>query len=125
MSSTAGAVDESDGDGNGAGSEEGSAEAKPATASGAEGPAGAPAPAPAVLARTPTARNGKAEIIDLCSGFGYMAMFLSEMLPPEKVSKITLVDNAWRVKPLYFLPRICSRTLAGCYVRVSSDLLVQ
>ena len=24
-------------------------------------------------------------VIDLCSGFGYMAMFLSELLPPDKV----------------------------------------
>ena len=40
-------------------------------------------------------KAGKAEVIDLCSGFGYMAMFLSEMLPSSKVSKITLVDKMW------------------------------
>ena len=31
-------------------------------------------------------------ILDLCSGFGYLAMFLSELLPPSKVEKIVLVD---------------------------------
>ncbi|EOD30978.1 hypothetical protein EMIHUDRAFT_203035 [Emiliania huxleyi CCMP1516] len=34
-------------------------------------------------------------VIDLCSGFGYMAMFLSELLPPDKVERIVLVDKAW------------------------------
>ena len=42
-----------------------------------------------------TAALGKVEILDLCSGFGYLAMFLSEMLPPETVSVITLVDKQW------------------------------
>ena len=37
--------------------------------------------------------GAKVEIIDLCSGFGYMGMFLSELLPPERVDRITLVDN--------------------------------
>ena len=34
---------------------------------------------------TPTDPSGKATVLDLCSGFGYLSMFLSEMLPPEKV----------------------------------------
>jgi hypothetical protein len=34
-------------------------------------------------------------ILDMCSGKGYLSMFLSEMLPPEKVSKLILVDKAW------------------------------
>ena len=34
-------------------------------------------------------------IVDLCSGFGYLAMFLSELLPAEKVREIILVDKMW------------------------------
>ena len=34
-------------------------------------------------------------VLDLCSGFGYLAMFLSELLPPDKVEKIVLVDIKW------------------------------
>lgn len=34
-------------------------------------------------------------IMDLCSGKGYMSMFLSEMLPQDKVDKFILVDKAW------------------------------
>jgi len=32
-------------------------------------------------------------IIDLCSGFGFLAMFASELLPAEHVERIYLVDN--------------------------------
>ncbi|OEU10173.1 hypothetical protein FRACYDRAFT_159056, partial [Fragilariopsis cylindrus CCMP1102] len=39
--------------------------------------------------------NNKITILDLCSGKGYLSMFLSEILPPEKVSKIILIDKAW------------------------------
>lgn len=39
--------------------------------------------------------DDKITILDLCSGKGYLSMFLSEMLPPEKVEKIVLVDKAW------------------------------
>lgn len=55
----------------------------------------------AVPASRPTSQSwtGKIEVIDLCSGFGYLGMFLSEMLPPSKVSKITLVDKCWSVIP--------------------------
>eukprot|EP00959_Pyramimonas_sp_CCMP1952_P380352 7968393-Pyramimonas_sp.AAC.1 len=28
----------------------------------------------------------KLTVVDLCSGFGFLSMFLSELLPPEKVS---------------------------------------
>ena len=34
-------------------------------------------------------------VLDLCSGFGYLAMFLSELLPAERVAKIVLVDIRW------------------------------
>jgi len=41
------------------------------------------------------ADDDKITILDLCSGKGYLSMFLSEILPPEKVDKIILVDKAW------------------------------
>lgn len=36
-------------------------------------------------------------VLDLCSGFGYLSMFLSEVLAPysSKVEKIVLVDVKW------------------------------
>jgi len=34
-------------------------------------------------------------IIDLCSGKGYLSMLLSEILPPDRVTKCILVDKAW------------------------------
>jgi hypothetical protein len=34
-------------------------------------------------------------ILDLCSGFGYLSMFLAELLPPERVARIVLLDKAW------------------------------
>jgi hypothetical protein len=34
-------------------------------------------------------------VVDLCSGKGYLAMLLSELLPKDKVSRIVLVDKAW------------------------------
>jgi hypothetical protein len=34
-------------------------------------------------------------IVDLCSGFGFLSMFLSELLPPNRVKKIVMVDNQW------------------------------
>jgi hypothetical protein len=37
----------------------------------------------------------RAVIVDLCSGFGYLGMFLSEMLPRDKVAEIILVDKMW------------------------------
>lgn len=43
-------------------------------------------------------------ILDLCSGKGYLSMFLSEMLPPEKVKKIILVDKAWAMCNSEVLP---------------------
>eukprot|EP01043_Picozoa_sp_COSAG02_P076106 COSAG02_NODE_16010_length_1121_cov_1.448141_1_plen_301_part_00 len=36
-----------------------------------------------------------ATIVDLCSGFGYLSMFLAELLPPEHVDRIVLLDKAW------------------------------
>jgi len=43
-------------------------------------------------------------ILDLCSGKGYLSMFLSEILPPEKVSKIILIDKAWAMCNAKVLP---------------------
>ena len=40
----------------------------------------------------------KFTIIDLCSGFGFMSMFLAEMLPAEKVDRIVLVDKMWPMR---------------------------
>ena len=34
-------------------------------------------------------------IIDLCSGFGFLGMLLSELLEPEAVERIHLVDQMW------------------------------
>ena len=39
--------------------------------------------------------NNKYTIIDLACGRGYLSMILSELLPPDKVEKIVLVDKAW------------------------------
>jgi len=36
-------------------------------------------------------------VVDLCSGFGYLSMFLSEMLDPDRVKRMVLVDNGWPV----------------------------
>ena len=41
-------------------------------------------------------KNGeKYTIIDLACGRGYLSMILSELLPPDKVEKIVLVDKQW------------------------------
>ena len=37
----------------------------------------------------------KFTIIDLCSGKGFLSMFLSELLPPSKVERFVLMDKAW------------------------------
>ena len=34
-------------------------------------------------------------VLDLCSGFGYLSMFLAELLPANRVDKIILLDKAW------------------------------
>mmetsp|Transcript_38979 Transcript_38979/g.83190 ORF Transcript_38979/g.83190 Transcript_38979/m.83190 type:complete len:392 (+) Transcript_38979:223-1398(+) len=39
----------------------------------------------------------KITVIDLCSGKGYLSMFLSEILPEEKVERFVLVDKAWAI----------------------------
>ena len=39
----------------------------------------------------------KFTIIDLCSGKGYLSMFLSEILPQERVERFILVDKAWAI----------------------------
>ena len=48
-----------------------------------------------VAALTLPAADKKLVVLDLCSGFGYLAMFLSELLPADKVEKIVLVDLKW------------------------------
>jgi hypothetical protein len=39
-------------------------------------------------------------ILDLCSGFGFLSMFLSEMLPAHRVKRIVLIDIQWSRKVL-------------------------
>lgn len=52
--------------------------------------------------------NGKEDekitILDLCSGKGYLSMFLSELLPDEKVNKLILIDKAWAMCNTELLP---------------------
>ena len=43
----------------------------------------------------PRAHPAPITIVDLCSGFGYLSMFLSELLPTSRVGKIVLLDKAW------------------------------
>ena len=40
-------------------------------------------------------RARPSDLVDLCSGFGYMGMFLAEMLDPAKVQNVILVDKQW------------------------------
>lgn len=47
------------------------------------------------VARMELTGGQKATILDLCSGFGYMSMLLSEVLPADRVDRIVLVDKAW------------------------------
>jgi len=42
-----------------------------------------------------TEETGKTTILDLASGRGFVSMYLSEILPKDKVEKIILVDKAW------------------------------
>lgn len=44
---------------------------------------------------TPSSSDRRANVVDLCSGFGYMGMFLAEMLDPAKVQNVILVDKQW------------------------------
>ena len=39
--------------------------------------------------------DARANVVDLCSGFGYMGMFLAEMLDSAKVKNVILVDKCW------------------------------
>jgi hypothetical protein len=39
--------------------------------------------------------NERVNVVDLCSGFGYLGMFLSELLDPNKVKMIVLLDKQW------------------------------
>lgn len=50
---------------------------------------------PQVEAFEPSPSTPKLVILDLCSGFGYLGMLLSELLPPHKVERIVLVDVRW------------------------------
>ena len=53
-------------------------------------------PVMARVRRQVQAHQGPAlTILDLCSGFGYLGMFLSELLPSNKVQRIVLVDRMW------------------------------
>jgi Methyltransferase domain len=42
--------------------------------------------------------NKQYTIVDLCSGKGYLSMLLSELLPPEKVFRIILMDKAFAMR---------------------------
>ena len=44
---------------------------------------------------TASPRRTNVTIVDLCSGKGYLSMFLSEYLPAERVQKFILMDKAW------------------------------
>ena len=60
--------------------------------------------------RTPSETSQRVNIVDLCSGFGYLGMFLSEMLDPRKVKMIVLLDKQVRPdgafpNPLRLMPR--------------------
>ena len=48
-----------------------------------------------VVAETPLPEGQKFTIIDLCSGKGFLSMFLSEMLDPSRVERCFLVDKSW------------------------------
>ena len=56
----------------------------------------------------------KFTIIDLCSGFGFMSMFLAEMLPAEKVDRIVLVDKMWPMRNQVLRPTFRTNLLSGC-----------
>ena len=43
----------------------------------------------------PADATRRVNVIDLCSGFGYLGMFLSELLDPRKVKLIVLLDKQW------------------------------
>ena len=34
-------------------------------------------------------------VVDLCSGFGFLGMFLAELLPSDRVERIVLCDRSW------------------------------
>jgi hypothetical protein len=40
-------------------------------------------------------KGDKVTVVDLCSGFGFMGMFLSELLPAPRVSRVLLIDTQW------------------------------
>ncbi|CAE7556024.1 unnamed protein product [Symbiodinium natans] len=42
--------------------------------------------------------DGPITIVDLCSGLGFLGMFLAELLPAERVHGCVLVDQAWPLK---------------------------
>ena len=47
------------------------------------------------VAETSLEAGQKVTIVDLASGKGFLSMFCSEMLPPERVEKLILVDKMW------------------------------
>jgi FkbM family methyltransferase len=44
---------------------------------------------------SPPNRGGKLTVIDLCCGFGFLSMILSEILPPDKLDRFILIDKCW------------------------------
>jgi len=55
-------------------------------------------PVPSSAVASPNGKEGRFTFVDLASGKGYLSMFLSEMLPPEKVEGFVLVDKAWPMR---------------------------
>ncbi|CAK0814802.1 unnamed protein product [Prorocentrum cordatum] len=47
------------------------------------------------VARSAEAGEPPVAVVDLCSGFGFLSMFASELLPPSAVERIYLVDAAF------------------------------
>ena len=48
-----------------------------------------------VVAEAKLAPGERFTIVDLCSGKGFLSMFLSDMLGPSKVERCFLIDRAW------------------------------
>ena len=48
-----------------------------------------------IVDETNTDETGNLTVLDLASGRGFLSMYLSEILPKDKVEKIILVDKAW------------------------------
>jgi len=50
----------------------------------------------------------KVTIVDICSGFGFLSMFLAELISHEHIHKIVLVDKKWPMRN-QAVPGTCTR----------------